>query len=70
VKVHKERRRYIFGGCLAELTEVRADGKTTRTIAVESEDAARVTTAVRELGLESSPNTSYPRELKSLLGFA
>jgi exopolyphosphatase/guanosine-5'-triphosphate,3'-diphosphate pyrophosphatase len=70
VDVHKERMRYALGGCLAELTQVRADGKTTRTIAIESEEAERVTATVRELGLESRPNTSYPRALKALLGLA
>jgi exopolyphosphatase / guanosine-5'-triphosphate,3'-diphosphate pyrophosphatase len=69
VGVHKLRRRYTIGGCMAEWTDVRADGSTTQTIAVETEDAARVIAAVRELGLESRPNTSYPRGLKALLGF-
>jgi exopolyphosphatase/guanosine-5'-triphosphate,3'-diphosphate pyrophosphatase len=50
VKVHKRRTRYTVGGCMAELSEVVANGKPTRTIAVESEDAAGVMQAVRELG--------------------
>ena len=69
VDVHKLRRRFTIGGCMTEWTDVRADGSTTRTIAVETEDAARVIATVRELGLESRPNTSYPRGLKALLGF-
>jgi len=69
VDVHKLRRRYTIGGCMAEWTDVRADDASTRTIAVETEDAARVIATVRELGLESRPNTSYPRGLKALLGF-
>jgi exopolyphosphatase/guanosine-5'-triphosphate,3'-diphosphate pyrophosphatase len=69
VPVHKRRQRYTIGGCTSELTDVRADGSSTRTIALETEDAARVIAAVRELGLESRPNTSYPRGLKALLGF-
>ena len=44
------------GGCLAELTELR-DRRRTRTIAVESEDPARVVAAVRELGLAVRRNT-------------
>ena len=40
VKVHKRRTRYTVGGCMAELSDVVANGKPTRTIAVESEDAA------------------------------
>jgi exopolyphosphatase/guanosine-5'-triphosphate,3'-diphosphate pyrophosphatase len=69
VQVHKRRQRYTIGGCTSELTDVRADGSSTRTIALETEDAARVIAAVRELGLESRSNTSYPRGLKALLGF-
>ena len=43
------------------------NGKPTRTIAVESEDAAAVMRAVRELGLGGYTNTSYPRGLKALI---
>jgi len=69
VEMHKRRSRYTFGGCMSELTTVSAGGRSTRTIAVEAEDAALVTAAVRELGLESRENTSYPRALRSVLGF-
>ncbi len=48
VKVHKRRTRYTVGGCTAELSEVVANGKPTRTIAVESTDAEGVIRAVRE----------------------
>ena len=37
---------------MAELTEVTANGKTIRTIAVESEDPACIAAALRALGLE------------------
>ncbi len=67
VKVHKRRARYTVGGCMAELSEVVANGKATRTIAVESEDAAAVIRAVRELGLGGYTNTSYLRGLSALL---
>jgi len=67
VKVHKRRTRYTVGGCMAELSEVVANGKPTRTIAVESEDAAGVMRAVRELGLGGYTNTSYPRGLAALI---
>ena len=40
VKVHKRRIRYTVDGCMAELSDVVANGKPTRTIAIESEDAA------------------------------
>jgi exopolyphosphatase/guanosine-5'-triphosphate,3'-diphosphate pyrophosphatase len=70
VTVHKTRKHYTLGGCLAELTEVRTDGEVTHTIAVESEDATRVIATVRELGLGSRTNVSFPRGLKALVGFA
>jgi len=69
VEVHKRRQRYTIGGCTSELTDVRADGSSTRTIAIEDEDDERVIAAVRDFGLESRPNTSYPRGLKAVLGF-
>ena len=67
VEVHKRRTRYTVGGCMAELSEVVANGKPTRTIAVESEDAAGVMRAVRELGLGGYTNVSYPRGLAALI---
>jgi exopolyphosphatase / guanosine-5'-triphosphate,3'-diphosphate pyrophosphatase len=67
VDVHKRRVRYTIGGCMAELSEVVANGKPTRTIAVESEDAGGVIQAVRELGLGGYTNTSYPRALAALI---
>jgi exopolyphosphatase/guanosine-5'-triphosphate,3'-diphosphate pyrophosphatase len=63
ISVQKRR----VGGCMAELSEVVADGKPTRTIAVESEDAAAVIAAVRSLGLGGYVNTSYPRGLVALV---
>jgi len=67
VKVHKRRVRYRVGGCTAEFSDVTANGKPTRTIAVESEDAAGVIRAVQELGLGGYTNTSYPRALAALM---
>jgi len=67
VNVHKRRVRYTIGGCTGELSEVVANGKPTRTIAVESTDAEAVIRAVRELGLGGYTNTSYPRGLAALI---
>ncbi len=67
IDVQKRRVRYTVGGCMAELSDVVADGKATRTIAVESEDAAAVIAAVRSLGLGGYTNTSYPRGLAALV---
>jgi exopolyphosphatase / guanosine-5'-triphosphate,3'-diphosphate pyrophosphatase len=69
VPVHKRRVRYILNGCLAELTEVRTDQAGTRTVAVESEDAALVTATLAELGLPSRPNVNFGRGLRILEGF-
>jgi exopolyphosphatase/guanosine-5'-triphosphate,3'-diphosphate pyrophosphatase len=67
VRVHKRRVRSTLGGCMAELTDVEADGRATRSIAVESEDASAVIAAVRSLGLDGQVNTSYPRGLAALV---
>jgi exopolyphosphatase/guanosine-5'-triphosphate,3'-diphosphate pyrophosphatase len=69
VPVHKHRARYTIGGCMAELTEVTTPNGSTRTIAIESEDAGGVSAVVHELGLGDRPNTSYPQGLKALVGF-
>jgi exopolyphosphatase / guanosine-5'-triphosphate,3'-diphosphate pyrophosphatase len=70
VAVHKRRARYTFAGCDAEVTDVRADGRAMRTVAIESADPARVMGALLELGLDPGSNTSYPRALARLIGLA
>ena len=67
VRVHKRRVRYVVGGCTAEVSDVVADGRPTRTIAIESEDAAAVIAAVRAVGLGGYVNTSYPKGLAALV---
>ncbi|MCM8594764.1 hypothetical protein [Accumulibacter sp.] len=68
VEVHKTRTRYKVEGCLAELADVVAEGRTTCTIAIESESPSRVIAALRTLGLDRHENVNYPRGLKSLVG--
>jgi exopolyphosphatase/guanosine-5'-triphosphate,3'-diphosphate pyrophosphatase len=68
VSVHKRRQRYTVGECLAEMTQLIADGHPTRTVAIEFEDAAIVLAAVWEMGLGRFENVSYPPGLKRLLG--
>jgi exopolyphosphatase / guanosine-5'-triphosphate,3'-diphosphate pyrophosphatase len=68
VAVHKLRRHYTLNGCMVEVTEVVAADQTTRTLAVELDDAERVIATVRELGLAERENTSYPRWLKAAVG--
>jgi len=67
VGVHKRRVRYSVAGCMAELTDVTADGRPIRTIAIESEDAAAVIAAVRSIDLGDYVNTSYPTALRAIL---
>ena len=69
VEVHKRREHHLIDGCMTEVTEVRTDAGTMRTIAVESEDPELVIETVRELGLVSRRNTNLPRGLKALLAF-
>ena len=70
VQVHKRRQHYVISGCSAEMTDVVADGKSIRTVAIELEDPARVLGAVREMKLDQFENISYPRGLKRLLGLS
>ncbi len=67
VEVHKRRVRYTVGGCTAEVSDVTADGRPIRTIAIEAEDPVAVVAAVRSVGLGGYVNTSYPRGLRALL---
>jgi exopolyphosphatase/guanosine-5'-triphosphate,3'-diphosphate pyrophosphatase len=68
VRVHKQRQRYTVGECLAEMAEVAAEGRATRTVAIEFEDPAKVRAAVDAMGLGHFENLSYPRGLKRLVG--
>jgi exopolyphosphatase/guanosine-5'-triphosphate,3'-diphosphate pyrophosphatase len=52
---------------MLELSDVVADGKPTRTLAIESEDASKVTALVRTMGFEGWINTSYLRGLSALV---
>ncbi len=70
VAVHKRRTRYAIAGCAAEVTEVTVGGSALVTVAVESEDPARVMVALDELGLDPGLNTSYPRALAAVAGLA
>ena len=67
VDVHKRRVRYVVGGCTSEVSDVTVNGRTTRTIAIESTDKAAVVAAVRDVGLASYLNTSYPLGLAALI---
>ena len=66
VPVKKRRVRYTIGGCVAERSEVEADGKKTRTIAIEDPDPEKVVAAVREIGLGGYLNRSYAAGLPAV----
>jgi exopolyphosphatase / guanosine-5'-triphosphate,3'-diphosphate pyrophosphatase len=68
VPADKRRAHYTYGGCRAEISELRTDAGTTRTLAVESEDPARVSAAVHELGMAGRSNVCMARGLKALVG--
>jgi exopolyphosphatase / guanosine-5'-triphosphate,3'-diphosphate pyrophosphatase len=68
VQVHKKRTRFKIDGCMSELTDVVADGRKIRTVALESEDPALVIAIVRKFGLDKFQNINYPRGLKQLIG--
>ena len=67
VRVHKRRVRYVVGGCTSEVSDVVVDGSPSRTIAIESEDAAAVVAAVASVGLDGYRNMSYPVGLRAIL---
>jgi exopolyphosphatase/guanosine-5'-triphosphate,3'-diphosphate pyrophosphatase len=66
VQVHKQRHRFTIGKCMGEISDVIADGRSTRTVAVESEDPSAVVESVRHLGLSGWVNTGYPSGLLAL----
>ena len=67
--VHKRRRHYTFGGCMAELTELTAGTESIRTVAVEANDPELVGRTGRALGLGGHGNTAIARGIKLLARF-
>lgn len=67
VAMRKHRRHVTFDGARAELSDLSAQDRTTRTIAIESEDPHLVTAAVLALGLADRDNTSMPMGLVYLV---
>jgi exopolyphosphatase/guanosine-5'-triphosphate,3'-diphosphate pyrophosphatase len=70
VEVHKVRRHFTIAGAMTELSELSVAGRSSPTIAVESEDPALVQAALAELGLAGRENVNVPQGLKALAGFA
>jgi exopolyphosphatase/guanosine-5'-triphosphate,3'-diphosphate pyrophosphatase len=69
VQVHKRRAHYHVGGCMAEVSEVTAGGRSARTVAVEAEDPALVSAVLEKLLVADLPNVCVARGLKTLVGF-
>ena len=69
LRTHKSRRRSVVDDCMVELTEMSAEGRTTRTVAVESPDPDLVSRTIGRLGLDGRPNVCVPRGLRSMLGW-
>jgi exopolyphosphatase/guanosine-5'-triphosphate,3'-diphosphate pyrophosphatase len=67
VSALKRRLRYAVAGCMAERSEVTADGRSVRTVALEAEDPDLVVRAVRSVGLAGWTNVNYPRGLTALI---
>ena len=68
VRVHKTRTLYRLSECRAEITDVRAAGRTLRTLAVESESLQAVVAVLHAMGLAGRPNQNYPATLKAFIG--
>ena len=67
VNVHKRRVHYTIAGCMAELSDITANGIPIRTLAVESEDPEAVMRAIDWLGLTGYANTNYLRALADVI---
>lgn len=68
VDVHKSRRGFIFGGCIAELARVTMRGAVLDSFSLEHEDPRLVVAALDDLRLDGHVNTSYPEALRQALG--
>jgi exopolyphosphatase / guanosine-5'-triphosphate,3'-diphosphate pyrophosphatase len=69
VGVHKSRTHYVVDDCMVETTTMAAEGRTIRTVVVESPDQELILATVRDLGLEGRANMNVARGLKTLVGF-
>lgn len=67
VTVTKRIVRYVIDGCAAEATDLTAEGRQIRTIALTSDSAAAIGRAIRSMGLDGYSSTSYRRGLMSTI---
>jgi hypothetical protein len=64
VQVSKGRRKFMFGGCAAELVRLRIGAIVKDSFCIEDEAPARIIAALRKLGLDSHANINFPASLK------
>jgi hypothetical protein len=67
-RVEKSRRGFVFQGCIAEIVRLSVDSHPLQSFSLEHEDRALILAALKQLGLDSRANTSYPLGLKRALG--
>ncbi len=67
VDVHKRRVRYVVNGCTSEVSDITANGRPSRTIAIESTDQADVLEAVQQMGLGGYRNMDYTAGLTAII---
>jgi hypothetical protein len=66
--VSKTRRGFTLDGCTAEFAGVIVDGIACESFCLEHENPSLITNALKQLGLTSQENISYPEGLKRALG--
>ena len=67
VDVHKRRVRYTVNGCTSEVSDITANGRPSRTIAIESTDQAAVLEAVQQMALGGYRNMDYTAGLAAII---
>ena len=70
IDVKKSRRSFSYRGCLAEFTEVTANGRTRQSFCLESEDREVLLAALKDLNLPPKANVNFPRGLKQEFGLS
>ena len=68
VQVFKRRFAFTVNDCITELGEIRFNGATQQTVAVESVDIDAILEAKQMLGLDEYENVNYLRAIKRVIG--
>ncbi len=68
VQVFKRRFAFTVNDCITELGEIRFNGATKQTVAVESVDIDAILEAKQMLGLDEYENVNYLRAIKRVIG--